>query len=158
MVRLFLIKFYDRNKFFNFLGTERIKSDFEFMLGHILSNIWLLLWWLLPILLIGIFAWALVTLPFEDTFVDDPLWMIGAGWGLVLTALIFIFVVGFWSVSRQDGYTFADVSCTTKNCKCLNFEPLSGDGKGAMSIFLLYYLSQPPSIYPNQTIFFSTDV
>ncbi|KAJ8938548.1 hypothetical protein NQ318_016919 [Aromia moschata] len=41
-----------------FYGTERIKSDFEFMLGHILSKIWLVLWWLLPLLLTAIFAWG----------------------------------------------------------------------------------------------------
>lgn len=92
-----------------FYGTERIKSDFEFMLGHILSNIWLLLWWLLPLLLTGIFAWALITLP-SDKFIDDPEWLYGTGWAIVLTAAIFIFIIGMYTVTKQDGYTIIDVS------------------------------------------------
>ncbi|RZC22675.1 bloated tubules, partial [Asbolus verrucosus] len=91
-----------------FYGTERIKSDFEFMLGHILSNVWLILWWLLPLLLTGIFAWALITLPYEDTFMNDPEWLSGTGWAIVLTAAIFIFVIGFHTTTKQDGYTIKD--------------------------------------------------
>ncbi|XP_063910924.1 sodium-dependent nutrient amino acid transporter 1 isoform X2 [Zophobas morio] len=90
-----------------FYGTERIKSDFEFMLGHILSTVWLILWWILPLLLIGIFAWALITLPKED-FKNDPEWLCATGWAIVLTAAIFIFVIGFYTVTNQDGYTVTD--------------------------------------------------
>lgn len=91
------------------LGTERIKSDFEFMLGHILNKVWLILWWILPVLLTGIFAWALVTFP-QDHFDLDPEWLYGVGWAIVLTAAIFIFITGFYTVMKQDGYTFTDVS------------------------------------------------
>ena len=93
---------------YEFAGTERIKSDFEFMLGHILSTVWLILWWILPLLLIGIFAWALITLPKED-FKNDPEWLCATGWAIVLTAAIFIFVIGFYTVTNQDGYTVTDV-------------------------------------------------
>ncbi|NP_001137203.1 bloated tubules [Tribolium castaneum] len=90
-----------------FYGTERIKSDFEFMLGHILSNVWLILWWLLPLLLTGIFAWALITIP-EDEFVEDPEWLYATGWAVVLTAAIFILVIGIYTVTKMDGYTVID--------------------------------------------------
>ncbi|KAJ8971081.1 hypothetical protein NQ317_014754 [Molorchus minor] len=91
-----------------FYGTERIKSDFEFMLGHILSKIWLLLWWLLPVLLTAIFTWGMVTLPLEGIYKADPVWLYGIGWGVLLTAFIFIFLIGFYIVFKQDGYTFSD--------------------------------------------------
>ncbi|KAJ8937841.1 hypothetical protein NQ318_022259 [Aromia moschata] len=91
-----------------FYGTERIKSDFEFMLGHILSKIWLVLWWLLPLLLTAIFAWGMITLPLEGIYKDDPVWLYGIGWGVVLTAFIFVFLIGFCIVSKQDGYTLND--------------------------------------------------
>nr|CAI5843955.1 unnamed protein product [Callosobruchus analis] len=91
-----------------FYGIDRIRSDFEFMLGHILSRLWLLLWWVLPILLTFIFAWGMITLPMERVFKDDQAWMYGIGWGVVLSATVFIFAVGGWIMMRQEGYTIKD--------------------------------------------------
>ncbi|CAG9818963.1 unnamed protein product [Phaedon cochleariae] len=91
-----------------FYGTERIKSDFEFMLGHILSNCWLVLWWISPLILTALFAWGMITLPLEGIFKDDPSWLYGIGWGVVLIATFLIFVIGFYVVYQQDGYTLED--------------------------------------------------
>ncbi|KAJ8931205.1 hypothetical protein NQ314_015902 [Rhamnusium bicolor] len=91
------------------------------MLGHILSNIWLILWWFLPLLLTVIFAWGMITLPLEGIFKEDPAWLYGIGWGIVLTAFIFIFLIGFCIVIKQDGYTLNDVSITNRNTQFYTF-------------------------------------
>lgn len=94
-----------------FSGLKRIKIDFEFMVGHTLSRVWLLLWWIIPLYLTGMFAWAMITLPLEglkDN--EDPSWLYGIGWGIVLSTTFLIFVVGYCVISKQDGYTFKDVS------------------------------------------------
>ncbi|CAG9855929.1 unnamed protein product [Phyllotreta striolata] len=91
-----------------FYGVERIKSDFEFMLGHILSKIWLVLWWLAPIILTLIFAWGMIVLPLEGVFKDDPPWLYGVGWGVVLTSSLLIFIIGLFVVTKHDGYTFIE--------------------------------------------------
>lgn len=91
--------------FIAFYGLARIRSDFEFMLGHILSRIWIILWWCNPILLTGIFAWGLITLPLEGIYKTDPIWLYGTGWGVVLISTIFIFVIGIFIVRKQSGYT-----------------------------------------------------
>ncbi|CAH1105467.1 unnamed protein product [Psylliodes chrysocephalus] len=91
-----------------FYGVERIQSDFEFMLGHILSKFWLILWWLAPIVLTSIFAWGMITLPLEGIFRNDPPWLYGVGFGIVLTSSLLIFVTGLYIVTKQDGYTFIE--------------------------------------------------
>nr|AHH29252.1 BLOT-like protein [Leptinotarsa decemlineata] len=91
-----------------FYGTERIRSDFEFMLGHILSGLWLLLWWAAPLILTGLFAWGMITLPMEGIFREDPPWLYLTGWGVVLVASLFIFIKGVHTVHIQDGYTWKD--------------------------------------------------
>ncbi|XP_019766343.1 sodium- and chloride-dependent neutral and basic amino acid transporter B(0+) isoform X3 [Dendroctonus ponderosae] len=90
-----------------FYGTTRIQSDFEFMLGHILSKIWLILWWFIPFLLIGVFVWGLATMPLEGS-ANDPVWLYAVGGGVVLTAFVFIFVMGLFVMRNQDGYTSSD--------------------------------------------------
>lgn len=89
---------------------DRIKTDFEFMVGHILSRIWLILWWIIPLFLTAMFAWAMITLPLEGISKEDPSWLYGIGWGIVLSTTFLIFVVGYCVISKQDGYTFKDVS------------------------------------------------
>ncbi|XP_057670359.1 sodium-dependent nutrient amino acid transporter 1-like isoform X1 [Diorhabda carinulata] len=91
-----------------FYGAERIRSDFEFMLGHILSRFWLILWWISPMVMTGLFAWGMTTLPLEGIFKDDAVWVYGIGWGVVLTATLLIFVIGIYVVCKQDGYTFIE--------------------------------------------------
>lgn len=91
-------------------GVDRIKADFEFMVGHILSRIWLLLWWIIPLFLTTIFAWAMITLPLEGLYKEDPSWLYGIGWAVVLCSIFIIFFIGCCVISRQDGYTFKDVS------------------------------------------------
>ncbi|KAG5887858.1 hypothetical protein JTB14_005624 [Gonioctena quinquepunctata] len=91
-----------------FYGTEKIRSDFEFMLGHILSRFWLLLWWTAPLILTALFAWGMTTLPMEGIFKEDPEWMYLIGWGVVLIATVFIFITGIHVVCQQDGYTLID--------------------------------------------------
>lgn len=95
---------------FTTLGTSKIQSDFEFMLGHILSKFWLVLWWVIPFLLTGILLWGFLTLYLNELFNTDPLWMYAGGWGVVLTAVVFILVVGIFVMSKHDGYTICDVS------------------------------------------------
>lgn len=89
-----------------FSGIERIQCDFEFMIGQVLSKLWIVLWWIIPLVLTGIFCWGLATLPFEN----DPEWLSGAGWGVILVTIIFIFIIGIYTVAEQDGYSFVDVS------------------------------------------------
>lgn len=89
---------------------DRIKSDFEFIVGHILSKMWLLLWTVIPLLLAAIFSWAFITLPLEGTNNQDPAWLYGIGYGIVLSASLFIFVIGYVIVRKQDGFTLKDVS------------------------------------------------
>ncbi|CAH1284311.1 unnamed protein product [Diabrotica balteata] len=91
-----------------FYGVDRIRSDFEFMLGHILSHFWLILWWTAPVVLTGLFAWGMITLPLEGIYKDDPIWLYGVGWGIVLTASLLIFITGFCVVKKQHGYTFIE--------------------------------------------------
>lgn len=93
-----------------FLGMSRIQSDFEFMLGHILSKVWIILWWLVPILLTIVFAWGLATLPLEGIYKVDSDWLYGTGWAVVLTATLFIFILGLCTVLKKDGYTFKHVN------------------------------------------------
>lgn len=41
----------------------------------------------------------------------DPAWLYGIGWAVVVTALVFIFVVGIFTATKQEEYyTFQDVS------------------------------------------------
>lgn len=80
------------------------------MLGHILNKFWLVLWWFIPFLLTGILLWGLLTLYLNELFHIDPLWMYAGGWGVVLTAFVFILVVGIFVMSKHDGYTICDVS------------------------------------------------
>ncbi|KAL3283904.1 hypothetical protein HHI36_018073 [Cryptolaemus montrouzieri] len=87
-----------------FYGIEKIQCDFEFMLGQVLSRFWLVLWWIIPLLLTGIFCWGLVTLPFGN----DPEWLSGTGWGVVLVATIFIFAMGMYTITKQDAYSLVD--------------------------------------------------
>jgi solute carrier family 6 (neurotransmitter transporter) len=94
-----------------FYGTENIKSDFEFMLGRILSKFWLILWCIVPLLLTAIFAWALIAPPAKGGITaleEDSVWVAGTGWGVVLTATVFIFVMGIYTITQQDGYTMVD--------------------------------------------------
>lgn len=107
---LSLVQFYVKKLFYNLLGTSKIQSDFEFMLGHILSKFWLVLWWVIPFLLTGILVWRVSTLFLNNLFSTDPLWMYAGGWGVVLTAFVFIIVVGLFVMSKHDGYTICDVS------------------------------------------------
>ncbi|XP_044751675.1 sodium-dependent neutral amino acid transporter B(0)AT3-like isoform X2 [Coccinella septempunctata] len=87
-----------------FYGIEKIQCDFEFMLGQVLSKFWLVLWWIIPLLLTGIFCWGLATLPFGN----DPEWLSGTGWGVVLVAISCIFFIGIHTITQQDGYGFID--------------------------------------------------
>lgn len=80
------------------------------MLGHLLSNVWLILWWIIPLFLTAVFAWAMTTLPMEGIFKEDASWLYGIGWGIILSATLLIFVIGICIVTKQDGYTFKDVS------------------------------------------------
>lgn len=94
--------------FITFYGTSKIQSDFEFMLGHILNKFWLVLWWVIPFLLTGILLWGLLTLYLNELFNTDPIWMYAGGWGVVLTAFVFILVVGIFVMCKHDGYTICD--------------------------------------------------
>ncbi|KAK9891443.1 hypothetical protein WA026_014676 [Henosepilachna vigintioctopunctata] len=87
-----------------FYGIEKIQCDFEFMLGQVLSKFWLVLWWVIPLLLTAIFCWGLAVLPFGN----DPEWLSGTGWGVVLVATIFIFAMGLYTITKQDAYSFVD--------------------------------------------------
>ncbi|XP_076272961.1 solute carrier family member bloated tubules isoform X3 [Rhynchophorus ferrugineus] len=94
--------------FVAFYGTGRLQSDFEFILGRLLSKFWLCLWWLTPLFLTGVFVWGLATLSLEGIFKVDPVWLYAVGWALVLTAFIFIFAIGVFVSRKQDGYTLLD--------------------------------------------------
>ncbi|KAL1517046.1 hypothetical protein ABEB36_000862 [Hypothenemus hampei] len=91
-----------------FYGANKLKSDFEFVLGQILPKFWLGLWWLIPLGLTGLFLWGLATLKLEGIHKDDPIWLYAIGWAVVLTAFIFIFVLGFFVSRTRDGYTVCD--------------------------------------------------
>lgn len=58
----------------------------------------------------GIFVWSLATLPLEGIYKDDPVWFYALGWSVVLTAFVFIIVIGIFVMRKQDGYTVVDVS------------------------------------------------
>ncbi|XP_030753330.1 sodium-dependent nutrient amino acid transporter 1-like isoform X1 [Sitophilus oryzae] len=94
--------------FVAFYGTTRLQSDFEFILGRLLSKFWLFLWWFIPIFLTAIFVWGLVTLPFEGTYKEDSIWLYAVGWSMVLIAFLFVFVMGVFVMRKQDGYTAVD--------------------------------------------------
>lgn len=55
----------------------------------------------------------MITLPLEGIYKEDPSWLYGIGWGVVLTATFLIFGVGYCVVKKQDGYTFKDVSISS---------------------------------------------
>lgn len=61
----------------------------------------------------AIFAWSMITLPLEGVYKQDPSYLYGIGWGVVLAATFLIFVVGYFVVRKQDAYTFRDVSILT---------------------------------------------
>ncbi|XP_050295755.1 sodium- and chloride-dependent neutral and basic amino acid transporter B(0+)-like isoform X2 [Anthonomus grandis grandis] len=94
--------------FVAFYGTNRIQSDFEFMLGHILSKIWLGLWWFIPFLLTGLFIWALSTMQLNGIYRVDPVWLYALGWSVLLIAIIFIIATGIFITRQHDGYTIID--------------------------------------------------
>lgn len=64
----------------------------------------------MPLILIGLFSWGLSTLPLEGSLEEDPEWLYGTGWAVVLVSIVYIFIIGLRSVINQDGYTFSDVS------------------------------------------------
>lgn len=93
-----------------FYGCKRILADFEFILGNKVSKCWVVFWWLTPFLLIAFLIWRLCMENLVDGIVDE-VWVYAVGWGVVLTALVFIFAMGFYNVYHQDEYyTFIDVS------------------------------------------------
>ncbi|XP_066250792.1 sodium-dependent nutrient amino acid transporter 1 isoform X1 [Euwallacea similis] len=94
--------------FICFYGTSRIQSDFEFMLGHILSKIWLFMWWIIPLVLTGILLWGLAVIYLEEMFSSDPVWLYGIGWAVVLTTFLLIIAMGLVVLRKQDGYTVCD--------------------------------------------------
>ncbi|XP_017786840.1 PREDICTED: sodium-dependent nutrient amino acid transporter 1 isoform X2 [Nicrophorus vespilloides] len=95
--------------FMIFYGPKRLQSDFEFILGNSLTTVWLGLWYLCPLLLLGIFIWCLATMPLTGYDSDDPLWVYATGWAVVAGALVFIVIVGFYTAAQQVEYfTFGD--------------------------------------------------
>lgn len=56
------------------------------------------------------FAWAMITLPLEGIYKEDPSWLYGIGWAIVLISTLLIFFIGYCVISKQHGYTFKDVS------------------------------------------------
>lgn len=92
-----------------FYGSKRIQLDFEFVLGKSLSKIWIVLWWFIPLVLSGLFIWALCTVSLTGIWAKDPMWLYITGWALVLAALVVIFALGCYQVQKQDEYyTFND--------------------------------------------------
>lgn len=93
------------------LGINRMQLDFEFIIGRRLTKMWYVLWWFVPLVLFAFFIWALVTIPSNGMLDDDPVWMYGVGFGVLLVALIFILAIGLYTVYQQEEYfTFADVN------------------------------------------------
>lgn len=105
-------------------GSKRIQSDFEFILGRKLPILYILLWWLCPFLLSGIFIWSLATLVHVTGYLmDDPIWLYATGWSVVLLAVMFILVMGLCQASKQDDYyTFSDVSSDKLIITCNHWE------------------------------------
>lgn len=88
-----------------------MQLDFEFIIGRRLTKMWYVLWWFVPLVLFAFFIWELVTIPSNGMLDDDPIWMYGVGFGVLLIALVFILTIGFYTVYQQDEYfTLADVS------------------------------------------------
>lgn len=80
-------------------------------MGTKLRQIWVFLWWLAPVLLLGIFVWGLGTLPFFGVNSNDSDWLYGVGWGIIVASVILILCLGCYVISNQDEYyTFQDVS------------------------------------------------
>ncbi|KRT81358.1 neurotransmitter transporter [Oryctes borbonicus] len=91
-------------------GSKRIQSDFEFILGRRLPIIYIILWWLCPFILCGIFLWAVAEIVHITGYLtEDPVWLYATGWAIVLLAIVFILAMGFFQASKQDDYyTFND--------------------------------------------------
>lgn len=87
-----------------------MQLDFEFIVGRRLTKLWYVLWWLAPLVLFSFFIWELVTIPSNGMIDQDPIWMYGVGFGILLVAFIFILAIGFYTVSKQEEYfTLTDV-------------------------------------------------
>lgn len=88
-----------------------MQLDFEFLVGRRLTKSWYVLWWLAPLVLFAFFIWALVTIPSNGILDNDPVWMYGIGFGVLLVAFIFILAIGLYTVYKQEEYfTLFDVS------------------------------------------------
>lgn len=93
------------------LGINRMQLDFEFIIGRRLTKMWYVLWWFVPLVLFAFFIWTLITISSNGMLGDDPVWMYGVGFGILLVAVIFILVIGFYTVYKQDEYfNFCDVN------------------------------------------------
>lgn len=111
-----------------------MQLDFEFIIGRKLSKMWYMLWWFIPLVLLAFFTWTLVTIPSNGILGDDPIWMYGVGFGILLIAVAFILAIGFYTVFKQEEYfTFADVSIKSStyelNCILPHFQKLTASLK-----------------------------
>lgn len=95
-----------------FLGSKRILLDFEFILGQKLSKLWIGLWYIASIILLGLFLWGLSTLGcYFDPKSIDPSWLYIFSWSVIVISLLFILYMGLHTINDQDEYyTFIDVS------------------------------------------------
>lgn len=88
-----------------------MQLDFEFVVGRRLTKTWYALWWFVPLVLFIFFLWTLATIPANGLLGEDPVWMYGVGFGVLLMALVFIVAIGLYTVYKQEDYfTFYDVS------------------------------------------------
>lgn len=102
--------------FIIFYGWKRIQSDLEFVIGSRLSRFWLTLWWINPLLLIGILIWHLATGQLTESTLtniygrsqSDSLWVYVTGWGVVASSLVLILAFGLYNVIQQGNLTFIE--------------------------------------------------
>lgn len=86
-------------------GSHALSTDFEFILGHKLNIMWIVIWFITPILLVAMEICSLVILPLNGPRQNpDPEWLYITGWIFYATAWIIILVVAIWQISTQVDY------------------------------------------------------
>lgn len=76
-----------------------------------MSKLWYAIWWSIPLVILGVFIWALATVQLNGITKVDPEWLYGTGWAIVLMAIVFILAAGIYTTTKQEEYySFGDVS------------------------------------------------
>lgn len=96
-------------------GSKDLSIDLEFSVGRPITKLWLLLWSVIPLILVGIISWW-IALP--STLQYDPITELIPRWIPIVVCVVVIVLISGHEVSKQVDYnTFNMIQESTKPAK-----------------------------------------